>query len=494
MLASGGNAVDAAIAACAVLGVVCPEACGIGGDLFALVHVKGHKVPLTLNASGRAGSAIDPSELTTIIPNEHPLSVTVPGCVYGWEALADRGGRWPLHRSLQSAVDLAEQGFEVSPELAQAFEYKASLLSTSQPAAPFYPNGQPVPAGSLVRRTELADTLRAIGEEGPVSFYQGWRGAALSKAVGGRITATDLARSQADWVEPLLVNAFGMEAWTIPPNSQGYLATTACRLFELLDPPRDGSDPNLWMAAIEAYRVLARDRDELVADPDHLSLPATDLVAEDRLRARADEVNLEKAGQWSPPSPRPGGTAYLCVTDSEGTGVSLIQSNFFGFGSGIGVDHAGYLLHNRGSGFNLIPGHPNQLGPEKRPLHTLSPTLWTEAGNLRALLGTRGGDYQPQLIVQLALWIFWCGLSLAEAQAAPRWVVDITNPEPNVMLEDAIAPELSEALAVKGLATSLVANYQPGWGPMSVILVDRDGNHQAAADPRVSTSAVGGLL
>ena len=489
---SGGNAVDAAIAANAVLGVVCPEACGVGGDLFALIHRPDDHTPLALNASGRAGSNIDTEEITGEIPSDHPLAVTVPGCVYGWNALNTAVGGLPLERVLQPAIDLAEQGFEVSPELSKALDYKAVQLRRRSAIADLYPNGNPAAAGTVVRRPHLADTLAAIGEEGPASFYEGRRGRALTAAVEGRITDADLERDQADWIQPLPVDTFGLQGWTIPPNSQGYLALASCRVFEMLEPPRDPADPRWWMASIEAYRVLAGERDDLVADADFAPLPSLELVSEHRLRKMADQIGLTTAGRWRTSQAAPGGTAYLCVRDQNGVGVSLIQSNFFGFGSGIEVRGAGYLLHNRGSGFTLAPGHPNRLGPGKRPLHTLSPTLWTEHGRLRALLGSRGGDFQPQLVLQLSASIFWCGLSPFEAQKHPRWVVpNLRGIDPAVTLESDAPPSIVDFLAGRGFDVTLVPPRQPGWGPVSVIL-DDGVRVRGAADARVSTTSIAG--
>ena len=498
-LAAGGNAVDAAIAACAVQGVVAPHTCGIGGDLFALVHRPGASQPLALNASGRAGSGVDAAALRaaghSTIPRDHPAAIPVPGCVDGWVELAGSLGRLSLAQVLAPAIRLAEYGFAADRDLVTAVDARRDELSAHEAAAPLL--GGP---GAFVRRPQLAATLRAVAQEGREAFYDGPTARAITSATGGVITPDDLRRRQADWQEPLAVEVWGRTAWTMAPNSQGYLATGACAVLERLAGRPDPDDPLTWHLAIESYRALAAEREFLVADAGHVSVDVATLLAAPRLDAVAEAVDPRRARLRPEPVPAAGGTAYLCVLDREGVGVSLIQSNFSGFGSGIGVGSAGFLLHDRGRGFTLEPGRANELAPGKRPLHTLSPTLWTHDGQLSALLGTRGGHEQPQLLLQVAAALLGApgdpaSADPVSAQARPRWTVDVpgTGVHGSRVRIEADAPESVRAdLAGRGHDVAVVPPRQPGWGPASAISAAADGTYTAAADPRVSTTTVAG--
>jgi gamma-glutamyltranspeptidase/glutathione hydrolase len=487
---SGGNAVDAAIAANAVQGVVAPETCGVGGDLFALIHEPGNEMPAVLNASGRAGSGADPTALRdaghVTVPFSHPEAVTVPGCVDGWETLVNRHGRLSLGQILEPAIRYATEGFAVSVELSSSL-YKAQSLLRPQPSGRgFYPDGHPPRPGDRVFRPELAATLEDIAEEGAESFYQGRAGRGISQATDGRITAEDLSGVASEWVAPLALEVFGLTGWTVPPNSQGFLTLAAAWLFERLEPPIDPDHPDFIHLLIEAFRAVVWERDDVISDPLFSLHPAADLVSSDRLRPRLARIDRHTAAAWPKSGELPGGTAYLCVMDPTGMGVSLIQSNFTGFGGGIGVADAGFFLHNRGAGFNLRPGHPNELAPGKRPLHTLAPTLWTKRGDLAMLLGTRGGSYQPQILLQMVAHLLQRRLEPAEAQARPRWILD-HDPE-HIRLESAAGSRTAHQLAKKGHSVELAGDFERGWGPVSLIQVTDTGLRTAAADPRVPTA------
>ncbi len=496
ILAHGGNAADAAIAANATLGVVAPETCGIGGDLFALIHRPGAAAPEALNSSGRAGSGATAGVLRDrgyeSIPIGSPFAVTVPGCVDGWEAISDRHGSLPLSNLLQRAVEHAADGFAATPELSGSLVKFAETLGPQDSSIGLYPEGTPARPGETVHRPALAKTLGAIGRSGRDAFYSGSVGDDIVAATAGAIQPDDLAQIQARWIKPISAQFMDWTGWTFPPNSQGYLTLAASWLFERLDPPHDPEDPRFTHAAIEAFRAVAWERDGYVADARFAPLAADELLAPVRLTERLDRISMDKRTEWPAPSPAPGGTAYLCVRDSNGMGVSLIQSNYHGIGSRIGAGRSGFFLHDRGSGFNLEPGHPNELAPGKQPLHTLSPTLWTNDDNLAMLLGTRGGDFQPQTLLQMLTYMRWGNVDAATAQRLPRWTTQESQ-EPNTTI--AHEPHLGECVVAGlndlGHSTAPTQGWMSGWGPVSVITGDRD-EVRGAADPRVaSTAAIG---
>jgi gamma-glutamyltranspeptidase/glutathione hydrolase len=368
---SGGNAVDAAVAINAALGVVRPTDCGIGGDLFVLVHRPGDSVPTVLNASGRAGAGASTAlreEGIDVMPYQHRATVTVPGCVDGWLALLERFGSWPLCRLLQPAIRLAEGGFVVSPEMALNFESISGLVGSQPSAFEFYQGGSAPSAGSLLTRPALAATLRGIAAHGRDGFYAGGVAAAIEQATGGVLTASDLTANRPDWVTAERLDVLGETAWTVPPNSQGYITLATLGIFDQLGAPRSFTDPDFHHLLIEAYRAAAWDRGVHLADPDHMTISGADLLHPLRLAERAFAITSQSA-RWPAPSPLPGGTAYLCAVDADGMGVSFMQSNFAGIGSGISAGDTGVWLHNRGAGFSLEPGHPNELvaGKGRRP-------------------------------------------------------------------------------------------------------------------------------
>ena len=490
IMASGGNAVDGAVAANAVQGVVAPETCGVGGDLFALVHTPGQDLPAVLNASGRAGRGADAQGLRTAghatVPFTHPAAVTVPGCVEGWSELIERFGRLPLERVLDPAIRCAVDGFEVSAELARSLQRLRETSIDPPPDTALFPDGAAPGPGAAIVRPELATTLKSIASGGPDAFYQGKAGRAISQATGGRITVDDLAAMRSDWVQPLKLEVFGRTGWTVPPNSQGYLTLATAWLFERLEPPDDPDDPDYFHLLIEAYRSVVWELGDLVADPDFAPLQPEELLDPDRLSQRLGALKRESVAGWPQSIAPPGGTAYLCVLDDAGMGVSLIQSNYTGLGGGIAAEGAGFFVHNRGAGFNLRPGHPNELAPGKRPLHTLSPTLWTRNGRLELLLGTRGGSYQPQLLAQVAVHLMHGRLTPEESQSHPRWVID-QDPE-LLRIESTAADTTRRALAAKGHDVVQAAEREPGWGPVSMIRIEESGLRTAAADPRVATT------
>ena len=497
IMRQGGTAADAAIAANAVLGVVSPEACGIGGDLFALIHTPRDEAPATLNSSGRAGQGAKAALVRELgherIPIDSPFAITVPGCVDGWIAISRRFGSMPLAAVMGPAIHYAKAGFPASPELAATLLRLQSSLAPQDAADGLYRDGQPAETGDVVARPALAETLQAIGSDGRSAFYNGPVADAIVTASSGVLRHEDLDQTQAHWIEPLSVDVMGWTGWTIPPNSQGYLTLAAALVFEQLDPPRDPGDPRFVHAAIEAYRAVAWERNDLVADPDFAPIAPAELLATDRLSERSNVIDMDRRSEWPVQEPAGGGTAYMTVYDANGMGVSLIQSNYHGIGSRIGAGNAGFFLHDRGSDFSLQPGHPNELAPGKRPLHTLSPTLWTAGGRLRMLLGTRGGDFQPQTLLQMLTYVRWAGHDATQAQASPRWTTDEwRSDDASVIVEPHTDVDVVAGLIARGHDVRRAEDWMGGWGPVAVITVEDDAA-TGAADPRVVTTAAKAL-
>jgi len=494
IMTAGGNAVDGAIAANAVLGVVLPTTCGIGGDLFALVHTAGAAAPATLNASGRGGSGLDADAMAAAgleaIPLDGRESVSVPGCVDGWEALVERFGSRSLAELLEPAIRLAHDGFEASVELSASLIRLRERISNQASAPTLYPDGAAPEPGRIISRPLLARTLESIALDGRAAFYEGRVADAIEQATDGVVTRSDLDQNRPDWVEPIGIDLFGTTAWTVPPNSQGYLTLAAAWLFEQLGAVREPTDPAFHHAAIECYRAVAWERDELVADPLHAPVPPEQLLDPDRLAGKLERLRTGRSESWPAPTPMEGGTAYFCTSDTDGMGISMIQSNFHGIGAGISASDTGVWLHNRGAGFTLTPGHPNRAGPGKRPLHTLAPTLWSDSGRLRLLLGTRGGHQQPQYLLQAVALLFHAGWDPVAAQAAPRWNMDHAGAgtSSHVQMEDRTSTAVVSGLEQRGHTVERVPDYPAGWGPVSIIAATDDGL-TAAADPRVTTAA-----
>jgi gamma-glutamyltranspeptidase/glutathione hydrolase len=419
VLARGGNAVDAALAASAVLAVTVPHMSGMGGDLIAVVHRRGEQ-PRVLFACGRVGSGADAAALRAeghrVVPlQDDPRAISIPGCVDGWVELCERFGTMPLAELLGPAQRYARNGFAITPKLA-AF---ATMLDGADGAGVFTP---PLVPGSRLRPAGLADALGAVMADGRDGFYSGPLAAALRTATNGAIEAADLAVSQATWMPALHQRLWGFDIWTAPPPSQGYVALSAGWLAERCEIPADPEDPLFAHLLIEAVRQASWDRSAVLhEDADGLAL-----LAEGRLRPRLDAIDPARASRL-PGAYRDGDTTYLCAADSGGLSVSLIQSLGMPWGARIFVDGYDVVLQNRASGCSLAAGHPAHYAPNVRPPHTLSPLLVTDdAGRMRLLLGTMGGDSQPQILVQLLARILAQGASVGEAVEAPRWI--ISNP------------------------------------------------------------------
>jgi gamma-glutamyltranspeptidase/glutathione hydrolase len=486
MLRAGGTAADAAIAANAVLAVTAQHLCGLGGDLFALVHRPGDERPACLNASGRAGSGADPERLRdeghTAIPEQGDIRATpVPGCVDGWVALHERFGRLPLEELLQPARAYAEDGFPASATLAG---WTVSEGLQEVPHADDYTAGGPLSPGGLIRRHGVARTLRAISELGRRGFYQGEFGERLLELGNGEYTVDDLARSQADWVEPISVEAWDRRVWTVPPNSQGYITLSAAWIARGLDVPADPAD-DLWAhLLVEALRQAGFDRDDVLHD----GASGEALIAPERLEPRLRAIDPEHAS--APGGVHAGGdTMYLCAVDGDGIGVSLIQSNYVGFGSMVVVPEVRIFLQNRGAGFSLAPGHPAEYGPGRRPPHTLAPALVTNKdGSLSAVLGTMGGHGQPEIVLQLLARLYGAGETPGDSIAAPRFILG--RPE-GVEVEDHAPRGWVESLEARGHAVVRRPAWSHSFGHAHLIAVENR-RLAAAADPRSLGGAAAG--
>lgn len=479
-LERGGSAADAAIAANAVLAVTSPHMCGLGGDLFALVHTEAGP-PTALNASGRAGSGADPERLRAEGRRSMPFrgdirTVPVPGCVDGWLALHARYGRLPLADLLAPAIAHARDGFPASPLLAP--------IATAMPEVP-----EPIAPGDLIRRPGVARALEAIAKDGRDGFYLGEFGSGLIELGGGEYAVADLARVNADWVQPLGARVYGHDVWTIPPNSQGYLLPFALTISAGLDLPDDPDDAAWAHLLAESARVAGHDRPDVLHE--HADLRPVLASAADR-RAMIDPRRRAAVRDLA----SPGDTTYLCAVDADGMGVSLIQSNASGFGSLLFEPRTGINLHNRGLGFNLTPGHPAEYGPGRRPPHTLSPALVTRPdGSLRTVAGTMGGDGQPQILLQVLTRLLRHGESPGRAIRSPRWVTG-TGPTGFDTWDDPDAATLrvedgapwSGGLRERGHQVEATP-YGSAFGHAHLIDVRPDGTLAGAADPRALTGA-----
>jgi gamma-glutamyltranspeptidase / glutathione hydrolase len=479
-LRSGGCAADAAIAAGAVLAVTHQHLCGLGGDLMALVHRRGEPLPCALNASGRAGSGADPERLRAAgfdrMPTEGDVAcVPVPGCVDGWLALHQRFARLPLEELLEPARRHAAEGFAASQSMAAATRLLGGVPGTDD-----YTAAGPLRPGQLVRRLGVARLLAAIARDGRRGFYEGEFGQELLELGGGEYSGDDLARPHADWVPALGIDALGHRLWSPPPNSQGYVLLRSAAIASELKLP-EPEHPDWAHLLIEASREAAADRGSVWHErSDGPSLIAPEAV--EAMRARVSARHRQSPAA----SPIPGGTVSLCVVDRERMAVSMLQSNFVGWGSMLFTPGSGVALQNRGSSFSLIAGHPAEYAPRRRPPHTLTPALLTSAdGQLVSALATRGGEIQPQVLLQLLARTQLASQTPGEAIAAGRWV---WSPD-QVLVEGHAPARWLSGLTSRGHRVGQAAAFADQFGHAQLIV--SAGDHLAAAsDPRSDTWAV----
>jgi gamma-glutamyltranspeptidase/glutathione hydrolase len=426
VLRAGGNAMDAAVAAAAYLGVVEPQSTGIGGDCFALYAPGGGDRVIAFNGSGRAPRAAEPGwyaeqGIETVDP-DGPHAVTVPGAVDAWaRLLADHGSKG-LDELLQPAIAAAEEGFPVQPRIATDWANNIERLSRD-PAATriLLPDGRPPAVGDIHRNPELAETLRTIAAEGRDGFYTGRVAedmVAYLKGVGGLHELDDFARAEGEYVDPIKTDYRGYEIYECPPNGQGIVVLMMLNMiqgFPLAE--LDPLGPERFHLAIEAGRLAYRDRDLAIADPAQAEVPVETLLSADYAAEQRAAIDPERALADLPPSPFPdhGNTVYISVVDADRNAVSFINSVFDDFGSALVSPTTGVVLHSRGSSFRLTPGHPNCIGPDKRPLHTIIPGMALKGGRTVMPFGVMGAHYQPFGHVHFLMNLIDYGLDVQEA-------------------------------------------------------------------------------
>jgi gamma-glutamyltranspeptidase len=503
MLQRGGSAVDAAIAANAVLAVVYPHMAGLGGDLFALVWDAKTNEQLGLNASGRSGAAATADWYRARgherIPMRGPLScVTVPGAVAGWWALHQRMGRLPWEELFGPAIELAADGFAVPESLAAWSVPDADVLEADPTTrAAFRPAGRPLQMGEPLSLPNLARTMTSVAQGGPDAFYRGETAERICtylQAAGGLLTPDDFAAHRADWVQPISTSYRGYTASQLPPNTQGFAALEVLGILNGLDVSALGDSTAAYVHTLaEAARLAFEDRDRYLTDPDFVRAPLDRLLSDEHfaaLRARLDPTR--KGGPDS--TPVDGDTCYLCAVDQDGNAVSLIQSVYFDFGSGVVAGDTGVLMQNRGAFFSLDDAHPNRLEPRKRTFHTLIPAMLMEDGQPAMVYGNMGGEGQPQSQAAVLTRVVDFGYDVQRAIEAPRWLYGRTWGTESVALsiEESLGPEVARQLAAMGHDVKVVPTWSDSMGHAQAIRIDRErGVLWAGADPRSDGAAAG---
>jgi len=505
VLEAGGTCVDAAVATNAALGLMEPASCGIGGDLFAIAWIEKDQRLYGLNASGRApaGWTLEKARGLGLerIPRKSPLSWSVPGCVSGWQALTERFGRLGLARVLEPSIEYARSGFPVSPLISAHFSWTDEEYPHL--AAVFHPGGRRPGYGDVFRNPLLAASYERIAKDGAAGFYQGEtaeRIVARSRELGGHMSLEDLRSHRADWVEPVSSSYRGFDVWEIPPNGQGICALQILNLMEEFDVASLGhnSVEHLHLF-VEAKKLAFEDRARHYADPAFADVPVAWLVSKDYARERAKRIDPNRAATRVGPGDPPldSDTVYLCAADAEGNMISLIQSNYSGFGSGICPDGVGFPIQNRGQAFSLDPGHPNRLEPGKRPFHTIIPAFLTREGAPVMPFGVMGGDFQPQGHAQVVMNILDFGLSVQQATDVPRiahdgssapWGGEMTDGG-ELIPEHGLDPRVLEGLAARGhrigKGRSVHGGYQAIWRE------EDPRRYFGGSDPRKDGQAIG---
>jgi gamma-glutamyltranspeptidase/glutathione hydrolase len=506
ILRSGGNAADAAVAVAAALQVTQPCSTGLGGDCFSLYYDSSEKTVYALNGSGKS-----PADLTmdliirhgfqSDIPAYHPFTVTVPGAPAGWADTVERFGTLDLAVILSPAIDLAEKGFPVAPITAGMWSAGAERqLSLYAHGSELTVEGRAPNPGEVFKNPGLANVLKTLAEDGPGPFYRGWIAERIAAAVqreGGVMREADLAGHESKWVEPISTDYRGTRMWECPPNGQGIAALIALNIIEQFD--IEHSNPvDRFHLMIEAMHLAFADAGAYVADPDTDPAPIDDLLSKDYSMQRAALIDPASATV----SPGTGGldsragtdTVYFATADRYGNGCSFINSNYMGFGTGIVPEGCGYSLQNRGKGFSLTPGHPNQLGPEKRPYHTIIPGMATDpiAGDLKWVFGVMGGFMQPQGHLQVASHLVDDGHDPQGALDAPRFFITGAFNGGKILLEKHDDEEVVSELIRRGHDIAVAeGGGRVGMGLGQVIVNYGPGICCGGSDPRGDGLALG---
>ncbi len=496
MLLSGGNAIDAAVATAAVLGVVEPSSLGIGGDAFALFYSAKDKALKALDASGRSpyGSSLEFCRKSGFkaMPQRGIHSVTVPGAVHGWSTLLNAYGTKKLRDVLRSAIEYTEEGFPVAELAAESWHESESGLKADEGASINYlVNGRAPRAGEIFKNPRMAKTLRRIADEGPDVFYKGYIAENIvrcSEKKGGLFTRKDFADHRSDWVEPITANYRGYDIYELPPATHGFVTLEMLKILEGFDLKAMGAQSvDALHLMVEAKKVAFADRDRYLADRDYMKVSVNDLLSPKRVEALRARIQKDRAADAIKSVPLAADTEYLAAADNEGNLVSFIQSNFMGFGSGVVEPETGIILQNRGHLFSVDESHPNCIGPHKRCVHTLMPGMILEEGKPFAALGLKGGHVQPQVQVQIITNLIDFGMTVQEAIAAPRF-----NHIEGVKL--GLEPGISEASVqeLKCRGHQIVSGASESFGGAhSIMIHPESGAFIGGSDPRKGGGGIG---
>jgi gamma-glutamyltranspeptidase / glutathione hydrolase len=506
VLAQGGHAVDAAVAANAVMGVVCPMMCGVGGDLFAIVS--GHDGTMHgVNASGWAPARLTPQFLENEgakgMPQSGVHSITVPGAVAGWSLLLERFGRVPLSRALEPATALAEEGFPVAEITSEEWHNQAAFLRGDPEAERvFLPDGRPLAFGAIFRNADLAWTYRQMAAGGSDAFYRGEVASRLVRALdrrGSTMGASDLADFRAQWADPISTSYRGWDVFELPPNGAGIAALMMLNIMESAFANgygEAGVSADALHIMIEAKKLAYADMERHVADPAFSQVPVAALLSKAYARERAATIDVRRAqSRVGHGTPKPAGrlaseggdTTYLSVVDRDGNMVSLIQSNFASFGSGVVAEGTGFPLQNRGALFTLDRAHPNVLAPRKRPLHTIIPAFMTN-GRERIAFGIMGGWNQSQAHAQFVTNVVDRKMNIQAALEAARFT-KLSFDGNDVALERRIPSDVQRELAGRGHELEVQGDYCSLMGGGQAVQRTAGVNY-GASDPRKDGCAV----
>ena len=501
ILARGGSAIDAAIAANVVLSVVEPMKCGLGGDLFVLYWDAKTGQLTGLNASGPAPGGLNPALLAaqgfTTMPQQGIHSFTVPGTVDGWAKLHQRFGKLPWNELFGPAIAYAEQGFPVTEVIDESWSDATNLKKVRlfpETVRVFLPSGRPPKPGDLFRNPDMARTLRLIAEQGPSVFYRGEIAASILKTshqLGGTMAAADLAAYSSEWVSPISVEYRGWRVYELPPNSQGMAALEMLNIMETVPPTPLGAFSAVEMhKRIEAMKLSYADVRRYDADPRTYQAPLNVLLSKPYAAKRAKLIDPNRANpNVAPGQTVKGDTTYLTVVDRDGNVASWIQSVFSEFGSGITAEGRGFIMQNRGGGFVLDPANPNVLAGGKRPFHTIIPAFM-ERGDQHIGFGIMGGANQPLAHAQFVSNLVDYGMNIQAALEAPRFTKRTANGN-DVSIESRVPLATLQQLSEKGHVIAIRREYTQEMGRGQAILHDSTtGVNYAASDPRTDGEAV----